>query len=182
MVTTHSIKRKHLKKSHGIQQLPWSILPGDNRDAPNVSLCGSSATVNCNSSKRKVIDLTGEDDTDSSVCIEPHGKSGKKHSTALDHHMHKNRVDNTTCAAAGCAGISNLKRKTGELIYVKILNSENPAFELENPDNLGENNTVWIEWANTGEKKCIFKHQIMKNGLQARKRQRPKKFPFEYFM
>eukprot|EP00578_Thalassiosira_sp_NH16_P008357 CAMPEP_0181115364 /NCGR_PEP_ID=MMETSP1071-20121207/21391_1 /TAXON_ID=35127 /ORGANISM="Thalassiosira sp., Strain NH16" /LENGTH=101 /DNA_ID=CAMNT_0023199563 /DNA_START=780 /DNA_END=1082 /DNA_ORIENTATION=+ len=95
--------------------------------------------------EREVIDLTGDDDTDSSVCIEPNGKRDM-HITSLDYHMHKNRGATTTCAAAGCAGISNLKRKTGELIYVKILNSENPAFELENPDNLGENNTVWIEW------------------------------------
>ena len=80
-------------------------------------------------------------------------------------------------AAAATTGVSNLKRKSEELIYVKVGRKEEyEAFELENPDNPGENNTVWVEWVISGKKQCIFRHQIVKDGLRARKRQRPAKF------
>ena len=81
------------------------------------------------------------------------------------------------CLVAAAAGVSNLKRKSDELIYVKVGRKEEyEAFELENPENPGENNTVWVEWVISGKKQCIFRHQIVKDGLRARKRQRPAKF------
>ena len=77
---------------------------------------------------------------------------------------------------AAAAGISNLKRKHNELIYVRIGTTEHEAFELENSANPGEHETVWVEWIATGKKQCISRHQIVRNGLQARKRKPPTKF------
>jgi len=79
-------------------------------------------------------------------------------------------------AAAAAAGISNLKRKHNELIYVRIGTTEHEAFELENSANPGEHETVWVEWIATGKKQCISRNQIVKNGLQAWKRKPPAKF------
>ena len=59
------------------------------------------------------------------------------------------------------------KKDKGAYSYQNIeLWKENPALELYNPDNLGERE-------NTGKKKYIFKLHMLKNGLQARKQQRP---------
>ena len=98
-----------------------------------------------------------------------HGHGVQSHETYL------NRSPGGVAAAA--AGVSNLKRKSNELIYVKVGRKEEyEAFELENPDNPGENNTVWVEWVISGKKQCVFRRQIVKDGLRARKRQRPSKF------
>ena len=35
---------------------------------------------------------------------------------------------------------------------------------------------VWIEWLSNAKKECIYKHQIVKDGLQSRTRQRPNYF------
>lgn len=84
-------------------------------------------------------------------------------------------TDDRTLPAA--AGVSNLIRKSQELIYVKVGRKEEyEAFELENPEHPGESNTVWVEWAISGQKQCVFRHQIVKDGLRARKRQKPAKF------
>jgi len=87
-----------------------------------------------------------------------------------------NRVSRMPAARARQAGISNLKRKHNELIYVRIGTTEHEAFELENSANPGEHETVWVEWIATGKKQCISRNQIVKNGLQARKRKPPAKF------
>ena len=54
--------------------------------------------------------------------------------------------DNSHLPAA-TASVSSLKRKHDELIYVRIGTTEHEAFELENPANPGEHDTVWVEWA-----------------------------------
>ena len=78
-------------------------------------------------------------------------------------------------AAAAAAGVSSLKRKHDELIYVRIGTTEHKAFELENPANPGEHDTVWVEWAISRKKECIYRHQIVRGGLPARKRRPPPK-------
>ena len=101
-----------------------------------------------------------------------HGHGVQSHET-LPHSHPSSRPP----LVAAAAGVSNLKRKSDELIYVKVGRKEEyEAFELENPENPGENNTVWVEWVISGKKQCIFRHQIVKDGLRARKRQRPAKF------
>lgn len=78
---------------------------------------------------------------------------------------------------AAAAGVPNLRRMSDELIYVKLGNKTvHDAFELENPDNPGEHDTVWVEWNSSGKKACIYRHQIVKGGLGPRKRQRPATF------
>ena len=59
---------------------------------------------------------------------------------------------------------------------MRIGATEHEAFELENSANPGEHETVWVEWIATGKKQCISRHQIVRNGLQARKRKPPTKF------
>ena len=80
--------------------------------------------------------------------------------------------DNSHLPAAA-AGVSSLKRKHDELIYVRIGTTEHEAFELENPANPGEHD-IWVEWAISRKKECIYRHQIVRGGLPARKR-RPTK-------
>ena len=63
------------------------------------------------------------------------------------------------------------------LIYVKIGKTEHPAFELL-PDDAPaatskDSDSVWVKWASNGKKECVFKHQIVRDGLQARKRKQP---------
>ena len=75
-----------------------------------------------------------------------------------------------TPAAAVC--VSNLKRISDEVIWVREGKAEHPVYVLQNIDDTS-NATLWIEWLSNGKRERIFKHQIIKNGLQSRKRQRP---------
>lgn len=64
------------------------------------------------------------------------------------------------------------------LIYVKIGNTEHPAFELFGDDAPAaltkDSNSVWVKWISNGKKECVFRHQIVPDGLQAqRKRKQP---------
>ena len=64
------------------------------------------------------------------------------------------------------------------LIYVKIGNTEHPAFELLDdaaPAATAQgSDSVWVKWASNGKKECVFKHQIVReDGPQARKRKQP---------
>lgn len=64
------------------------------------------------------------------------------------------------------------------LIYVKIGNTEHPAFELLDdaaPAAIAQgSDSVWVKWASNGKKECVFKHQIVReDGPQARKRKQP---------
>ena len=93
------------------------------------------------------------------------------------HETHPCSYPSSPPPPVAAAGVSNLVRKSEELIYVKVGRKEEyEAFELENPEHPGESNTVWVEWAISGKKQCVFRHQIVKDGLRARKRQRPAKF------
>lgn len=69
-------------------------------------------------------------------------------------------------------------RQTTNLIYVKIGNTEHPAFELADDDapaaTAKGSNSVWVKWVSNGKKECVFRHQIVPDGLQAqRKRKQP---------
>jgi len=69
-------------------------------------------------------------------------------------------------------------RQTTNLIYVKIGNTEHPAFELFGEDAPAaltkDSNSVWVKWISNGKKECVFRHQIVPDGLQAqRKRKQP---------
>jgi len=83
--------------------------------------------------------------------------------------------DDNSHLPAAAAGVSSLKRKHDELIYVRIGTTEHEAFELENPANPGEHDTVWVEWAISRKKECIYRHQIVRGGLPTRKRRPPPK-------
>lgn len=66
------------------------------------------------------------------------------------------------------------------LIFVKIGKTEHPAFELL-PDDAPaamskDSDSIWVKWASNGKKECVFKHQIVKGGLSARKHRRPDYF------
>ena len=65
-------------------------------------------------------------------------------------------------ADAGCAGVSHLTKKSEELIYVKTMTTskEQPAFELENPENPGEHSTVWVEWATTKKENIFLENKL----------------------
>jgi hypothetical protein len=63
------------------------------------------------------------------------------------------------------------------LIYVKIGNTEHPAFELVDdcsPAATAQgSDSVWVKWASNGKKECVFKHQIVRDGPKARKHKQP---------
>lgn len=71
------------------------------------------------------------------------------------------------------AGLSDLKRKSNEVIWVREGKTEHPAYELQSISANPNNDTCNVEWVSNGKRECIYKEQIVKNGLQARKRQRP---------
>ena len=83
--------------------------------------------------------------------------------------------DDNSHLPAATAGVSSLKRKHDELIYVRIGTIEHEAFELENPANPGEHDTVWVEWAISLKKECIYRHQIVRGGLLPARKRRPTK-------
>jgi len=86
-------------------------------------------------------------------------------------------VTNKSCAVAA-SNISDLKRKNGEeVIWVRVGNTDHAAYILRNPDGTDTaNDMIWVEWASNMDKERVFKHQIVKDGLQARKRRRPNYF------
>lgn len=174
MVTTRSIKRKALKNNHGLKHLPRHMRKGRGETRPREGV----------PNQIEVIDLTIDDDT--TVCVRNGGKP-KKHGGALKNDIPKEiqtKAASTATAegSAACASVGNLRRKSEELIYVKIMNTEHPAYELENPDYPEEHELVWIEWLTTGKKQCINRYQIIKDRLRARKRQQPVKYSPEHFM
>ena len=105
-----------------------------------------------------------------------HNEDEDKQPTCANHLANEVILYNKKCGTAGCASILNFERKSDELIYIKIGETDHPAFELENPANPGENDTLWVEWVTTGKKACVFRYQVVKDGLRARKRHRPKYF------
>ena len=82
---------------------------------------------------------------------------------------------------------SNLKRISDEIIWIREGKAEHPAYLLQDwidtsssgsgssssSDTSNNNNMLWVEWASNGRKECIHKEQIVKGGLQERKRKRP---------
>mmetsp|Transcript_33283 Transcript_33283/g.69999 ORF Transcript_33283/g.69999 Transcript_33283/m.69999 type:complete len:195 (-) Transcript_33283:623-1207(-) len=192
MPTAHWVKQKSLKRQHGIGQLPWSVsLENENKSNPSVSAEGSTkrSTLSGGLSlqimeRRANIDTTKHANTNQHMSSDSetngNGNKDKQPRNRSTQYEHGCMLDDKQYATGRCASIGHLKRKSEELIYVKIGNTEHQAFELENPDNLGENDTVWVEWAMTGGKECVLRHQIMKDGLQARKRQRPAKYSSKY--
>ena len=77
---------------------------------------------------------------------------------------------------------SNLKRISDEIIWIREGKAEHPAYLLQDwidtssgssSDSSIMNNMLWVEWASNGRKELIHKHQIVKGGLQERKRHRP---------
>ena len=73
-----------------------------------------------------------------------------------------------------------LKRISDEVIWIREGKAEHPAYMLQDSssNNTTDDDTdiVWIEWLSNAKKECIYKHQIVKDGLQSRKRQRPNYF------
>ena len=83
------------------------------------------------------------------------------------------------CAA--CA--SDLKRKSDDIIWIRVGKTDHPAYEMIRSRNnsctthlIDPDDMMWIEWVNTGEFEGIFKQQILKDGLQPRTRKRPNYF------
>ena len=80
------------------------------------------------------------------------------------------------CAAC----TSDLKRKSDDIIWIRVGRTDHPAYEMIRSRNnsctthpIDPDDMMWIEWANTGKFEGISKQQILKDGLQPRKRKRP---------
>ena len=77
----------------------------------------------------------------------------------------------------------NLIRINDEVIWVREGKVEHPAYLLQDRTSntaaaaaADDTDIVWIEWLSNAKKECIYQYQIVKDGLQSRKRQRPNYF------
>ena len=77
----------------------------------------------------------------------------------------------------------SLKRKSNNIIWVRLGKTDHPAYKLmlNNSSSTNQSNniisdTLWVEWASNGKKDFIWRDQIVQGGLRDRKRQRPNYF------
>ena len=167
MPTVHFVKKKSLNEIN--LKIPWSI-----------------KVTNGYSKKRKYPSTdTGQSSTQPQT--ETISYASLDRDTNTQHCTLNRRVEtnsksvygqNSTTATAR-VGIPHLVRKSDEPILVlrSGTKEEQFAYELYNPhDDDPDNNQVWIEWLTTQQKVCIYRSEIVKNGLKARTRQKPNRF------
>jgi len=149
MPTIHNTNRKILKKNN-LQALPWSI--GD--------LSG--------------VDRAASDNDNESSCN--NSKQNRNNHNIDD----TNTINNTSSRKRPCKSPvipSNLKRISDEIIWIQEGKAQHPAYILQDSTQSNDilfmsSNMVWVEWVSNGKKDSIYKHQIVQDGLQARKRHR----------
>lgn len=156
MPTIHNTNRKILKKNN-LQALPWSI--GD--------LTG--------------VDRAASDNDDESSCNN-NSKQNRNNHIDDDTNNTNTQSRKRPCKLPSVIP-SNLKRISDEIIWIQEGKAQHPAYILQDCTNAQSNdilfmssNTVWVEWVSNGKKESIYKHQIVQDGLQARKRHRPDYF------
>ena len=72
------------------------------------------------------------------------------------------------------------ERKSDDIIWIQIGKNLHPAYELANcHSSIHTSDEIWVEWLSNGKKECVSKHQVVSDGLPARKRQRPNYFVTE---
>ena len=162
MPTVHYVKRRRIKQCGSPK---WRITNGNTVQPHD----------NASSQKDAEGTIVASNERTVTVAIRP-GENTSSLGALGENNVSLQNTSNSerhTCTAAA-AGVSNLIRKSDEIIWVQIGKTEHPAYELINADNPCETgNTTWVEWTINGKKESISKHQIMRNGLQARKRHRP---------
>jgi len=150
MPTIHNTNRKMLKKNN-LQTLPWSI--GD--------LSGLDRSAS---------------DNDESCC-----NSKQNRNNHIDDNTNNTQSRKRPCKSPPVIP-SNLKRISDEIIWIQEGKAQHPAYILQdcttqsNDILFMSSNMVWVEWVSNGKKECIYKHKIVQDGLQARKRHRPDYF------
>lgn len=193
MPTVHYMKRKYVKK-YGWK---WCVKIRDTMRHRGVTPMRGHMSTSIANSNKEVDQSTAADVTplpvqvdddnqgvDITIASETNGQPPSEIIPRInDRILSSNKKPTTSPAPAPC-----LKRKSNDLIWVRVGITNHPAYELQYYNDGKTNETgvdtntaasksiTWVEWASNGKREPINKDQIVKEGLQARKRQRPNYF------